>query len=106
MNRKPLILVLIIVIAIIAGAFFYSPKTLMNLMNKLTSGVKIEKISGGILGVNKNPEIGNFLTDVNGKTLYMFANDTSMASNCDEECAITWPPFLAVDQADGLKDLA
>lgn len=94
MNKKPLVLVLIIVIVIIAGVFFYSPKTLTNLISKLTSGIKIEKVSGGILGINKNSDLGELLTDSNGRTLYVFGSDPNGKSVCYNQCEITWPPFM------------
>jgi predicted lipoprotein with Yx(FWY)xxD motif len=36
--------------------------------------------------------LGTFLTDGNGKTLYMFASDTSAKSTCSGQCAVFWPP--------------
>jgi predicted lipoprotein with Yx(FWY)xxD motif len=36
--------------------------------------------------------LGTFLTDGTGKTLYMFASDTSMKSTCSDQCAVFWPP--------------
>ena len=40
-----------------------------------------------------NDKLGKFLTGEDGKTLYMFAPDTTTASNCNGDCAATWPPF-------------
>jgi predicted lipoprotein with Yx(FWY)xxD motif len=37
----------------------------------------------------------NFLADANGMTLYIFANDLPLISNCTGSCAAIWPPFLA-----------
>jgi predicted lipoprotein with Yx(FWY)xxD motif len=36
--------------------------------------------------------LGTFLTDGSGKTLYMFASDTSSKSTCSGPCAVFWPP--------------
>ncbi len=37
--------------------------------------------------------LGPFLVDVNGMTLYTFANDTAGTSTCTGGCAENWPPL-------------
>ncbi|MFG5383233.1 hypothetical protein [Yoonia sp. R2-816] len=34
------------------------------------------------------------LTAANGMTLYTFDKDTTGVSNCDDNCAVNWPPYL------------
>jgi predicted lipoprotein with Yx(FWY)xxD motif len=48
--------------------------------------------------------VGTFLTGEDGKTLYIFKNDTvgSGKSTCSGDCATMWPPFT-VDSKDQLK---
>ena len=50
--------------------------------------------------------LGSVLTDQGGKTLYVFANDSTNppASKCVDQCAETWPPLLATGKvkASGL----
>lgn len=43
------------------------------------------------------PSLGTVLADGEGLTLYRFDNDTAKppVSNCDGDCAATWPPALA-----------
>ena len=41
--------------------------------------------------------LGRFLTGDDGKTLYLFTPDTTSASNCNGDCAATWPPFTLDD---------
>jgi predicted lipoprotein with Yx(FWY)xxD motif len=36
---------------------------------------------------------GQFLTDEDGKTLYLFTPDTATTSNCNEGCIESWPAF-------------
>jgi predicted lipoprotein with Yx(FWY)xxD motif len=71
------------------------------------------------LKVSENPSVGAFLTDANGKTLYLFTKDTTAnESACDGDCATNWPPVPAeglslpegvpgelgsIDRADGVK---
>jgi len=39
--------------------------------------------------------IGPLLVDGRGRTLYLFAADTSSSSTCYDACAQAWPPLLA-----------
>lgn len=34
------------------------------------------------------------LADGDGRTLYVFMNDSGAASRCTGECAQTWPPYM------------
>ncbi len=38
---------------------------------------------------------GNALVDINGMTLYVFDRDGKGKSNCNGQCAVTWPPLIA-----------
>jgi predicted lipoprotein with Yx(FWY)xxD motif len=39
-------------------------------------------------------ELGPFLTDADGLTLYIFSRDEPGISNCYDQCAVNWPPLL------------
>jgi predicted lipoprotein with Yx(FWY)xxD motif len=41
-----------------------------------------------------NAKYGTILTDANGRTLYLFLNDTSTTSTCADTCATNWPAVL------------
>jgi len=59
--------------------------------------------------------MGKIYTDHNSMTLYTFDKDEPGKSNCYEQCAVNWPPYLAaadamaegdwtiVDRTDGTK---
>jgi predicted lipoprotein with Yx(FWY)xxD motif len=59
--------------------------------------------------------LGTVWVDANGMTLYTFDKDEPGKSNCYEQCAVKWPPFMAaadamaegdwtvVDRTDGSK---
>ncbi len=61
---------------------------------------------------------GDVIAAENGMTLYTFKKDESGASNCYDDCAKNWPPFLAdasampegdytlVERKDGSKQWA
>jgi predicted lipoprotein with Yx(FWY)xxD motif len=73
--------------------------------------------------VASTPELGEFLTDSEGRTLYLFTNDTEMGvSTCSGECLGNWPAYTPeepltlpegvegeltlVDTPDGVQTLA
>ena len=39
------------------------------------------------------PTLGVYLTDANGRSLYMFVKDQKNVSTCTDACAQAWPPF-------------
>lgn len=61
------------------------------------SGIELKVADGGAT-------LGQFLTEEDGMTLYMFTADTkdSGKSSCNGDCATNWPPLLA-DSADAVK---
>src|SRR4051794_12170210 len=42
-------------------------------------------------------ELGSYLTDSSGYTLYYFSNDFNGLNNCSGGCAAVWPIFYAGD---------
>ncbi|HTZ01882.1 MAG TPA: hypothetical protein VMC05_06060 [Xanthobacteraceae bacterium] len=42
---------------------------------------------------------GKALVDAKGMTLYVFDRDSAGTSNCNDQCAINWPPLLASGDA-------
>jgi predicted lipoprotein with Yx(FWY)xxD motif len=44
--------------------------------------------------VSNNSELGDFLVDSEGMTLYLFTNDEPGVSNCTGGCLSNWPPLL------------
>lgn len=47
------------------------------------------------LMVATDPQLGQFLTDANGMTLYLYTKDAPGVSNCADNCAKAWPPLTA-----------
>jgi predicted lipoprotein with Yx(FWY)xxD motif len=47
----------------------------------------------GIVQLSSNEELGSYLVDANGRTLYRYDLDTAEASACTGDCAQTWVPF-------------
>lgn len=51
------------------------------------------------LVVGTNATLGNYLTDQNGRALYILVKDTPTASNCNGTCAALWPPLIGTATA-------
>ena len=49
---------------------------------------------GPVAALGEAEGLGSFLTDTEGRTLYLFTVDDPGISNCYESCAENWPPFL------------
>jgi predicted lipoprotein with Yx(FWY)xxD motif len=45
--------------------------------------------------------LGSILVDAQGRTLYLFMNDTAGKSNCSGGCATNWPPLEATGAPTG-----
>lgn len=62
--------------------------------------------AGGALAADAWMEMdtsaGKIYTDAKGMTLYTFDKDEAGKSNCYDDCAVKWPPFLAA--ADAMAD--
>jgi predicted lipoprotein with Yx(FWY)xxD motif len=54
-----------------------------------------------LIGLGSTEELGSFLVDSEGFTLYMFNNDPLGETVCYDTCAERWPPLL-VDSADAI----
>ncbi len=46
------------------------------------------------LYVSQTADLGTFLVDSQGMTLYFFTRDEPNKSNCDIDCMVKWPPLL------------
>ena len=61
-------------------------------------------MSGGSAGaatvqLGESDELGQFLVDAEGMTLYLFLNDSDNISTCYDDCAENWPPLLTEGDA-------
>ena len=45
------------------------------------------------IGVATNGKLGKILVDPQGRTLYLFQNDSGTTSSCTGACAAAWPPL-------------
>ena len=65
----------------------------------VASGVAVAQTPAAdtVVTIAETPELGQFLADAEGMTLYIFTNDEvdSGVSVCNGDCAVNWPPFYA-----------
>ena len=47
---------------------------------------------------------GKILVDAKGMTLYSFEKDTAKKSNCNDKCAVEWPPLAAAADSKASGD--
>lgn len=48
-----------------------------------------------LIGLKHSDTLGDYLTDENGKTLYINSEENDSKSLCQDSCAKSWPPFLS-----------
>ena len=65
----------------------------------LAAGLVVTSSGSGIAAGSatvktRSGSLGTFLVGPNGRTLYLFTNDTSTKSTCYDACAQAWPPLL------------
>jgi len=52
------------------------------------------EVTGATVALAKNDQLGSFLADDKGMTLYLFTKDTPNTSNCYDKCEEAWPPLF------------
>lgn len=57
--------------------------------------IAVSMSSALTVDIRSNSQIGEYLVNENGMTLYYFANDQPKVSTCFESCSATWLPFHA-----------
>ena len=55
--------------------------------------------AGPTVKIDQKADLGSFLVDSKGMTLYLFTKDTPNTSACYDACAKAWPPLLATGGA-------
>jgi predicted lipoprotein with Yx(FWY)xxD motif len=91
----------IAVLALIVGACSTGATTAPSVAAPTTAAsASAAAAAGGTINVANHADLGKYLTGPDGKTLYIFTNDTAAnASTCVDACATTWPPLMATGGA-------
>jgi len=80
---------------------FKSLRTVLLLLLVLSIALPVVAQDAPLIGLGSSEELGTFLVDSEGFTLYMFNNDSLGESVCYDTCAERWPP-LTVESADAI----
>ena len=93
--KDKLIVIIIIVLIFAGGVFYYISKMPLSSTTPAqnTSTKKSVQTVGYIVGSRRSDTLGEYLTDARGNTLYIFADDGKLQSNCKRDCVKTWPSF-------------
>ncbi|RIH87543.1 c-type cytochrome [Calidithermus roseus] len=59
-----------------------------------------------VVQTSEHQGYGQYLTDAQGRSLYLFTNDSKNTSNCYDQCAQNWPPLLVKDKPVAGKGVA
>ncbi|WP_248926545.1 plastocyanin/azurin family copper-binding protein [Paenibacillus hamazuiensis] len=72
-------------------------KTLADMLadQKVVDKAKAVLVQAARINVAQTPELGSFLVDAAGKTLYYYAKDMPDMSMCKDQCAVNWPIYYA-----------
>jgi predicted lipoprotein with Yx(FWY)xxD motif len=57
------------------------------------------------IAMNAKEPFGKYLTDGEGRSLYVLEQDKPGLSTCYEACAKVWPPFMAEEESIKVKDV-
>jgi predicted lipoprotein with Yx(FWY)xxD motif len=100
--RKPIIIGVIILIVIVAGGFLLfgggSDKPKSSMASRPESASKpnatnAPAVNNAVLMTKTDGNLGQYLTDPNGKPLYTYDADSANASNCHGSCLANWPVY-------------
>src|SRR3989344_5772002 len=103
--NKNLVIVLVIILIVIVGLTLLSEEKTGTQVGSENSVADINLTAGPIVGSVKSESLGEYLTDAEGKTLYVFADDKSLKSSCVDACLQKWPPFSAAKDPATFTDM-
>lgn len=66
-------------------------------LQNFTLSCLVAGLSACATGGGYSQQLPELLTDKNEMTLYVFDKDSEGKSNCYQQCATNWPPYLAQD---------
>ncbi len=78
----------------------------VGILGLIWGGVALQQAGEVGVQLTQNPTYGSYLTDGQGKSLYLFTKDTKNTSNCYDACAQAWPPLLVKAKPTAGKGLA
>jgi len=101
MKTSTIVGIVIIVLIIVGGVFWYMQSASTSVSTPPASTDLTQTTGTPTLSTGTSANLGNYLTAASGMTLYTYQNDTPGTSTCSGDCATTWPPYT-VASATGL----
>lgn len=80
------------------------------MLKTLTAGLFLSTLAVVAIAATSRPAMigkttkGNIMVDAKGMTLYSFDKDVVGKSNCNDKCAVEWPPLKAAADAKASGD--
>ncbi|MBI2356259.1 MAG: hypothetical protein HYV13_03600 [Candidatus Doudnabacteria bacterium] len=95
MTNKAAAITVLTILSIMGIYLIYPHKNSPNKSPAVIEGglEEIEADAGRTLGSVKSEELGAYLTDYEGMTVYVFADDKKLESTCYDECLENWTPY-------------
>ncbi|HVZ67300.1 MAG TPA: hypothetical protein VG917_03490 [Patescibacteria group bacterium] len=108
MNKTLIVGIIVVVILAAAGFFVYkgqqskkAEEAKMMMDKKAEDNAMMKKetpspsaMMESLVMMGTNAKLGSYVEGENGMTLYVFDKDTKDTSNCYNQCAVNWPPYL------------
>lgn len=94
MNKAIIVVIIVILIALFAGYLIYRGNNSSNI-SEAPASASSSPAAADTIKLASRGNLGSFLTDADGKTLYYFAKDVSGKSNCTGQCLLAWLSFYA-----------
>lgn len=76
------------------------------LIMTLTGCAANAQIADGVPVQVRDTSLGKVLVSDDGMTLYTFGRDEPGKTNCYDQCAVNWPPYLASGMAQAAGDFS
>jgi len=98
MKKRMWIAGLLVFVALVPGVYAYEG-TGATTFGALAPAVPVFAGEGlpTTIGLSSSEDLGQFLVDANGMTLYTFTKDEPGTSNCYGQCAVNWPPLTVAE---------
>lgn len=109
-----LIAIIVVLVAFVAWYAFHVKNSTDNTLNKagnqqISPPQKSTKKSTAatpataeVVTTKTDSKLGNYLADLNGKTLYIYNQDSANTSNCSGSCLAVWPAYKATSSSASL----
>ncbi|HSW85584.1 MAG TPA: hypothetical protein VLF79_03185 [Candidatus Saccharimonadales bacterium] len=94
--------IIIVIILIIGGYAIFHNSSNTSTESKTTSNGQTTTAKNSIVVTKTDPQLGHYLADSSGKTLYIYKLDSGGESKCTGSCLATWPAYIVKGSTNNL----